>query len=107
MTVTRGRARATAAAGSTIEVLTPTSGLVADCLVRLLRGAGVVAGEGEEHLVQGRLVHAYRGDRHSGLPKPDEHVGGAIGDREGNGEPTGPRRQDRFLADHSVDDPPR
>src|SRR5215472_9421216 len=109
MMVTCGRVPATAAAGSTVMVLISDlqQGFVADGLVQVAGVvAGVVAGEGEEHLVQRWLVYAHRGDGEAGLPEPDEHVGGGIGDFEGDGEPAGLWGQDRLLADDAADDLP-
>ena len=99
--VVRGRVRATAAAGSTVRsgAVPADAGLAVMVLTgppewsrgrrrlrqyqfrlgRIAAGVGAVAGDGEEDLVERRLVHAHRGDRHSRLAEPDQHVGGPVG----------------------------
>src|SRR5689334_5698642 len=88
--VVRGRARATAAAGSTVIALISTylhEQFVLHGVLRLLRPGGVVSGDGEEHLVEGWLGDAHRGDLHAGLTQPDEDIGGRVGGIERNVDP--------------------
>jgi hypothetical protein len=65
-----------------------------------------VAGDGEEDLVEGRLVHAHRDDRHTRLAEPDQHVGGPVGGVERHGHPPRLGRQDGLRARDLPDDLP-
>src|SRR5690349_11028458 len=102
----RGRARATAAAGSTVIALISTDlqkHFVVDLdVLRLLRQRGVVSGDGEEHLVERGLGHADRGDRDAGLPQSDQDIGRCVGGFEGDVDPPRPRRADRLYADDAA-----